>query len=117
MTADIVILGAGSLGSTEILLRSKDKHSLAISNMCGQRFGGKSITFIYSSLAGTVAVFHAADGDFFGMSYNGPDVVNGCGFGNHTPKEMEGKECGPCITGVCHTVQYSTVHRKHDFRV
>jgi cholesterol oxidase len=41
VTADIVILGAGSLGSTEILLRSKDKHSLTVSNMCGKRFGGK----------------------------------------------------------------------------
>ncbi|XP_062507614.1 uncharacterized protein LOC134184027 [Corticium candelabrum] len=80
VTADIVMLGAGSLGSTEILLRSREKNSLAISEMCGKRFG--------------------TDGDFFGLSYNGPDEVNGCGYSSHTPEEMKGKECGPCITGV-----------------
>ncbi|XP_065826927.1 cholesterol oxidase-like [Oscarella lobularis] len=80
VTADIVMLGAGSLGSTEILLRSREQNGLAVSSTCGQKFG--------------------TDGDFFGLSYNGSDVVNGCGFGHRTPSEMKGKECGPCITGV-----------------
>lgn len=103
VTADIVMLGAGSLGSTEILLRSREKNSLVISNMCGQRFGSKTPPIFSETVSITaymVVGFSAADGDFFGLSYNGPDEVNGCGFANHTPEEMKGKECGPCITGV-----------------
>jgi cholesterol oxidase len=60
ISCGLVVLGAGSLGSTEILLRSKQQ-GLAVSNYVGQRFG--------------------ADGDFFAVSYNGPDNANGVGIG------------------------------------
>ena len=39
VTADVVVLGAGALGSTEILLRSK-AHGLPLSDRLGQRFSG-----------------------------------------------------------------------------
>ena len=97
VTADIVMLGAGSLGSTEILLRSREQNGLAVSSTCGQKFGSKTTDLIYATVFTRLS---AADGDFFGLSYNGSDVVNGCGFGHRTPSEMKGKECGPCITGV-----------------
>ena len=40
VTADVVILGAGAVGSTEILLRSK-KNGLPVSDCVGKYFGGK----------------------------------------------------------------------------
>ena len=50
VTADIVMLGAGTLGSTEILLRSKAQ-GLPLSDAVGERFTG--------------------NGDVLGFSYNG----------------------------------------------
>jgi cholesterol oxidase len=82
VTADIVMLGAGSIGSTEILLRSKKLGLLQLSDALGMKFG--------------------ADGDFFGFSYNGPDHINSIGYGNNDYQEMYSKEglVGPCISGV-----------------
>jgi len=40
VTADVVILGAGAVGSTEILLRSK-KNGLSVSDCAGKYFGGR----------------------------------------------------------------------------
>ena len=77
VTADIVMLGGGTLGSTEILLRSKAR-GLPISNQVGQRFSG--------------------NGDVLGFSYNGDQEVNGIGFGHRKPGEIP--PVGPCITGV-----------------
>jgi len=77
VTADIVMLGAGTLGSTEILLRSKAQ-GLPLSDMVGQRFSG--------------------NGDVLGFSYNGDREVNGIGFGHRKPGEIP--PVGPCITGV-----------------
>ncbi|WP_139488078.1 GMC family oxidoreductase N-terminal domain-containing protein [Brevibacillus dissolubilis] len=73
----LVILAAGTLGSTEILLRSKQK-GLQLSNRLGQRFSG--------------------NGDVLGFTYDSPREINGVGFGNHDSSELEG--VGPCITGV-----------------
>src|SRR6202046_2771973 len=75
--ADIVILGAGALGSTEILLRSAQQ-GLAVSPMVGQRFTG--------------------NGDVLGFGYNTDDAINGIGFGSHNP--LGRKKVGPCITSV-----------------
>jgi cholesterol oxidase len=77
ITADVVMLGAGTLGSTEILLRSR-AHGLAVSNALGQRFSG--------------------NGDVLGFSYNGDAEVNGIGFGHRKPGQVA--PVGPCITGV-----------------
>jgi len=77
VTADIVMLGAGTLGSTEILLRSKAL-GLPLSDCLGERFSG--------------------NGDVLGFSYNGSQEVNGIGFGHRKPGEIP--PVGPCITGV-----------------
>jgi cholesterol oxidase len=77
LTADIVILGAGSLGSTEILLRSRDA-GLPVSPMLGHRFTG--------------------NGDVVAFGYNTEPEIRGVGFGERRPEKME--PVGPCITGV-----------------
>lgn len=78
--ANNVILAAGSLGSTEILLRSKEK-GLSLSDAVGVRFSG--------------------NGDMLGFSYNGNAKINGIGFGS---KKTNGNaDVGPCITGVIDT--------------
>lgn len=75
--AATVVLGAGSLGSTEILLRSKAK-GLALSDQVGQRFTG--------------------NGDVLAFGYNNDEEINGIGFGAASPKGRE--KVGPCITGI-----------------
>lgn len=76
--ADIVILGAGSLGSTEILLKSKER-GLQLSNMLGKRFTG--------------------NGDVLGFGFNNDHVINGIGFGSHKPGGKV-KAVGPCISSI-----------------
>ena len=77
VSADIVILGAGTLGSTEILMRSRD-HGLSLSSKLGERFTG--------------------NGDVLGLAYNCDEEINGIGFGHRSP---EGRmKVGPTITGV-----------------
>ncbi len=74
--ADRVILAAGTLGSTEILLRSKQR-GLPCSDAVGERFSG--------------------NGNAIGSAYNGEFAVNGIGRGSDvTPETM----VGACITGV-----------------
>lgn len=75
--ADVVILAAGSLGSTEILMRSK-KASLSLSNRLGQRF--------------------STNGDFIGFGYNCDVPIDGIGYGHHSPDGR--RPVGPCITSV-----------------
>jgi cholesterol oxidase len=77
ITADIIVLAAGTLGSTEILLRSKEK-GLAISDQAGNHFSG--------------------NGDVLGFGYNTDHEVNGLGFGAIRPEKKSA--AGPCITGV-----------------
>jgi cholesterol oxidase len=77
VTADIVVVGAGTLGSTEILLRSA-QHGLALSNKLGERFTG--------------------NGDVLAFGYNTADVINGVGWGHHPKGEVP--PVGPCITGI-----------------
>ena len=77
VNADIVVLGAGALGSTEILLRSA-QHGLALSNQLGERFTG--------------------NGDVLAFGYNTQRVINGVGWGHHTAGQIP--PVGPCITGI-----------------
>ena len=77
VTADVVVLGAGTLGSTEILLRSKDA-GLALSDRLGERFTG--------------------NGDVLGFGYNGDVPIDGVGFGSMPADERE--PVGPTITGI-----------------
>jgi cholesterol oxidase len=77
VTADIVILAAGSLGSTEILLRSKAR-GLSLSDQVGERI--------------------TSNGDFQSFAYNTSETVNGIGTGCHSPNEIG--VVGPCITGM-----------------
>lgn len=72
-----VILSAGSLGSTEILLRSAQK-GLKISNMLGKKFTG--------------------NGDVLGFGYNNDVPIHGIGLGKRRNGEIA--NVGPCITSV-----------------
>ncbi len=82
VTADIVVLAAGSLGSTEILLRSKNNAGLPLSNQLGEHFTG--------------------NGDFLAFAYNCDEKVNGIGFAHRPPVDngVEREKVGPCITGI-----------------
>ncbi len=77
LTADHVILAAGSLGSTELLLRSRAA-GLPVSGELGKHFSG--------------------NGDVMAFGYNLDVPVNGVGHGDHPPKDAE--PVGPNITGV-----------------
>lgn len=90
VSADVVVLGAGALGSTEILLRSKE-HGLPLSDRLGQRFSGNGdvLALGYDSYwqAGT-----DAKGDPVQRNINGVGV----GINKVAPADLP----GPCITGV-----------------
>jgi len=75
--ADVVVLAAGTLGSTEILLRSKQR-GLASSDRIGQGFSG--------------------NGDVLGFAYNTRREIDPIGWGQHRRAAV-----GPCITGIIDT--------------
>jgi cholesterol oxidase len=75
VTADIVVLAAGTLGSTEIMLRSK-ANGLPSSDRIGERFSG--------------------NGDVLGFGTDTAREINGVGWGRKTGREP----VGPTITGV-----------------
>ena len=77
VSADTVVLGAGALGSTEILLRSAER-GLPVSDRLGTRFTG--------------------NGDVLAFAYNLDEPVNGIGFGDHNVGEVP--PVGPCIAGI-----------------
>jgi cholesterol oxidase len=74
VAAETVILAAGSLGSTEILLRSRDA-GLPLSDKLGHSFTG--------------------NGDVLGFAYNADQPIHGIGVGSH----RQGGP-GPCITSL-----------------
>jgi len=74
-----VILAAGAINSTEILMRSQMR-GLALSPAIGTSFGG--------------------NGDFFGLAYNGDHRTNVLGFGTDTASERAARAPGPTIVGV-----------------
>lgn len=77
LTCNELFLGAGTLGSTEILLRSQ-QHGLALSAQLGKGFSG--------------------NGDVLAFGYNNDMPVNGIGIG-HPPRE-ESEPVGPVIAGL-----------------
>ncbi len=77
ITAEVVVLAAGTLGSTEILLRSRAE-GLAVSDQLGERFTG--------------------NGDVLAFAFNNDVPVNGIGVGS--PASIETGPVGPCISGV-----------------
>lgn len=76
--AQTVIIAGGTLGSTEILLRSRQR-GLDVSGALGNHFTG--------------------NGDVLGFSYNCKDDINGIGLGKCW-NDTRYKPVGPCITGV-----------------
>lgn len=77
VTADRVVLAAGTLGSTEILLRSR-RAGLDLSKRLGERFSG--------------------NGDLLGFAYDVDQPVHGVGLGRRPPPPAE-SAVGPTITG------------------
>ena len=77
VTADVVVLAAGTLGSTQILLRSRDS-GLPVSDRLGYRFSG--------------------NGDVVAFAYDTDQPVQGVGFGRRAPGN--GTVVGPTITGL-----------------
>jgi cholesterol oxidase len=76
--ADVVILAAGTLGSTEILLRSQAA-GLSVSARLGDGFTG--------------------NGDVLGFGYNCDERINGIGWGHRAAEDMALEDrVGPCIT-------------------
>jgi cholesterol oxidase len=76
----VVVLAAGSLGSTEIMLRSRER-GLRLPDAVGTRFSG--------------------NGDFFGIAYNGDQRTDILGFGNHPEDPVRSAvSAGPTIVGV-----------------
>jgi cholesterol oxidase len=76
VTADVVVLAAGTLGSTEILLRSRE-HGLAVSDRLGRSF--------------------SANGDIIAFGYGATLPVNAIGVGH--PAKVEGLDVGACVSG------------------
>jgi cholesterol oxidase len=76
LRAAIVVLGAGTLGTTEILLRSR-ANGLPLSERVGERF--------------------SANGDIIAFGYGAREPVNAVGVG--FPAKIEGAEVGAAVTG------------------
>ncbi len=74
--APVVVLAAGTLGSTEILLRSREA-GLALSDRLGHRF--------------------SANGDIIAFGYGAKTPVNAVGVG--FPPKVEGLEIGAAVSG------------------
>ena len=74
LIAPMVVLAAGTLGSTEILLRSRER-GLALSERLGQRF--------------------SANGDIIAFGYGGKAVVNAIGVGH--PAKVDGVKVGAAV--------------------
>ena len=79
LEAGNVILAAGSINSTEILLRS-GMHGLRLSPALGTGFSG--------------------NGDFFGLAYNGDFETDVLGYGRRQVKAGEAPAPGPSIVGL-----------------
>jgi cholesterol oxidase len=80
MNAGEIVLSAGSLNSTEILLRS-EMHGLSVAPALGTKFSG--------------------NGDFFGLAYNGGYQTNTLGYDvAQKPAAGDSPEPGPNIVGV-----------------
>ena len=86
VSAEIVVISAGTLGFTEILLRSR-ANGLKVSDQLGCRFTG--------------------NGDVIGFGYNNDIPINGIGYGTLKP---EGRDpVGPCIAGIIDLREQATL--------
>jgi len=83
LRAKNVVLAAGAVGSTEILLRSVGEHGLVTSSRLGQGFSG--------------------NGDYLGLVYNSDYRTNVMGYGNRPGSKRSAVQPGPTITGA---IQY-----------
>lgn len=83
VSADTIVLAAGTLGSTEILLRSRER-GLALSAALGTRFSG--------------------NGDVLAFGYNNDAPIDGIGFGEDSPaydfRTDRRGPVGPTIAGL-----------------
>jgi len=77
ITADLVVLAAGTLGTARVLFQSRE-HGLAVSGQLGQHFTG--------------------NGDVLGFSYRKGRSVHAVGAGNRRPDQEH--PAGPCITAL-----------------
>jgi cholesterol oxidase len=77
ITADVVIVACGTLGSTQLMLRSKAR-GLAVSDRVGDGL--------------------SSNGDVLAFGYNTDRLINGIGFGAKPPGEIA--PVGPCIAGL-----------------
>jgi cholesterol oxidase len=77
VTADVVVLAAGTLGTAQILLRSREL-GLPLSGRLGEGF--------------------SANGDVLAFAYDTEDSVRGVGLGKRVPREQT--LVGPAITGL-----------------
>jgi cholesterol oxidase len=77
ISAELVVLAAGTLGSSRILFRSR-AHGLAVSDQLGQRFSG--------------------NGDVLGFAYHRTRTINAVGAGATAPDPQ--RPPGPCIAAV-----------------
>ncbi len=78
MDAANVILAAGSINTTEILMRS-ETHGLKVSPRLGSNFSG--------------------NGDFYAIAYNGDTPIQSLGFGNHPSSDGAKVPPGPTVVG------------------
>lgn len=77
VSADMVVLGAGTQGTNEILLRSRDR-GLSLSAQLGQRFSG--------------------NGDALAFGFNTAEEIDAIGSGQERPDPANPP--GPCISGI-----------------
>lgn len=82
LRAKNVVLSGGTVGSTEMLLRSK-AHGLSVSSLLGDGFSG--------------------NGDYLGLAYNTDSRTNVLGYGNHPDSPRAQVKPGPTIVS---TIQY-----------
>lgn len=87
--ADVVIVSAGTLGTTEIMLRSKKK-GLKLSDQVGKNLSG--------------------NGDILGFGYNTGQEINGIGFGDSAPSQYG--PVGPCITSIIDMREQEQIERR-----
>lgn len=85
--ADIVVLAAGTLGSTEILLRSREQ-GLSVSDRLGQRF--------------------SANGDIIAFGYGAKSPVNAIGVGHPAKTDLV---VGAAVSGQIHVVDQQDLSR------
>lgn len=90
-----VILGAGALGSTKLLFRSRER-GLKISDQTGKRF--------------------STNGDVLAFSYNGSERANSVGLETkHMTEDKTATPPGPCITSVADFRKRGENTLKHQF--